>query len=119
MDVKMGLILREKYKLRAFENTVLKRIWDLGDRQTERGRGTGAGIAQSVLRRATGWTAGVRFPAGAKAFSLLHSVQTGSVAHPASYPMGSMGLFPRGQSGRGVKLTTHLHLVPRSIMVQL
>jgi len=24
------------------------------------------------------------------------------------------GLFPWGQSGRGVKLTTHLHLVPRS-----
>jgi hypothetical protein len=31
----------------------------------------------------TGWTAGVRFPAGANDFS-LHSVQTGSGAHPAS-----------------------------------
>jgi hypothetical protein len=27
---------------------------------------------------------------------------------------GYQGLFPWGQSGRGVKLTTHLHLVPRS-----
>jgi hypothetical protein len=38
----------------------------------------------------------------------------GSGAHPASYPMGTRGSFPRGKSGRGVKLTTHLHLVPRS-----
>jgi hypothetical protein len=48
----------------------------------------------------------VRFPAGAGNFSLHHRVQTGSEAHPASCPMGMGG-------GRGVKLTTHLHLVPR------
>jgi hypothetical protein len=30
-----------------------------------------------------------------------------------------MGLFPREISGRGVKLTTHLHLVPRLRMVEL
>jgi len=35
-------------------------------------------------------------------------------AHPASYTMGNRGSFPEGKSGRGVKLTTHLHLVPRS-----
>jgi hypothetical protein len=29
------------------------------------------------------------------------------------------GLFPWGLSGRGVKLTTHLHLVPRSRTVKL
>jgi hypothetical protein len=29
---------------------------------------------------------------------------------------GYQGLFPWGKSGRGVKLTTHLHLVPRSRM---
>jgi hypothetical protein len=28
-----------------------------------------------------GWTAGVRFPTGARDFSLLHSLQTGSGAH--------------------------------------
>jgi hypothetical protein len=28
-------------------------------------------------------------------FSLLHSVQTGCRAHPASYPMGTGGTFPR------------------------
>jgi hypothetical protein len=29
-------------------------------------------------------------------FSLAFVVQTGSGAHPASYPMGIGGLFPRG-----------------------
>jgi hypothetical protein len=38
----------------------------------------GAEIAQLVSRRATGWTAGVRFPVLARNVSLLHSVQTGS-----------------------------------------
>jgi hypothetical protein len=42
---------------------------------------------------ATGWTALVRFPAVLD-LSLLHSVQTGSGAHPASYPMGTGGSFP-------------------------
>jgi hypothetical protein len=32
---------------------------------------------------------------------------------------GYQGLFPRGYSGQGVKLTTHLSLVPRSRMVEL
>jgi hypothetical protein len=51
-------------------------------------------------------------------FSLLHSVQTGSGAQPASHPMGTRDLSPRVK-GRCVKLTTHLHLVPRSRMVEL
>jgi hypothetical protein len=34
----------------------------------------GAGIAQSVWRRATGWTVGVLFPAGISDFYLLHNV---------------------------------------------
>jgi len=41
---------------------------------------------------------------GSVNFSLLHHIQTGTGAHPASYPMVT----------GGVKLTTHLHLVPRS-----
>jgi hypothetical protein len=36
----------------------------------------------------------VRLPAGAGNFSLLHRVQTGSGAHPASYPVGTRGSFP-------------------------
>jgi hypothetical protein len=51
-------------------------------------------------------------------FFLFHSVQTDSGADPASYPMDT-GVSPLGQSGRGVKLTTHLHLVPRSRKVEL
>jgi hypothetical protein len=51
------------------------------------GRDSSVGIA-------TGWTARVRFPA-VRDFSLLHSVQTGSEVHPASYPMGgAWGSFP-------------------------
>jgi hypothetical protein len=56
----------------------------------------------------------VRFPAGAGNFSLHGRVQNGSGSHSASYPMGTRGSFPWGWSGRSVKLTTHLHLVPRS-----
>jgi hypothetical protein len=43
----------------------------------------------------------------------LHRVQTGSGAHPASYGIGGR------ESSRGVKLTLHLHLVPRSILVEI
>jgi len=37
---------------------------------------------------------GIQFLAGAGNFSLQHSVQTGSVAHPASYPMCTRSSFP-------------------------
>ena len=40
-------------------------------------------------------------------------VQTGPGAHPASYTMGT-GSFLRVKCGRGVLLTTHSLLVPRS-----
>jgi hypothetical protein len=49
----------------------------------------------------------------------LHSPQTGSGPHPASYPMGTGGGFTGGRYSGGVKLTTHLQLVPRSRMVEL
>jgi hypothetical protein len=58
------------------------------------------------------WTTMVRFSAVAENFFLRHRVQTGSGSHPASYPTGSGALSP-GVRGWGVKLTTHLHLVPR------
>jgi hypothetical protein len=66
-----------------------------------------------LSRRAMGWTTRVPFPT-VQDFSLLHSVYTGSGAHPASYPMGTGGSFLVGHSCRGMKLTTHLRLVPRS-----
>jgi hypothetical protein len=39
----------------------------------------------------------VRVPVGSE-FSLLHVVQTGSGAHPASYPMGTGSSFPGGKA---------------------
>jgi hypothetical protein len=41
------------------------------------------------------------------------------VTQPASYPMGTGGSLPKGKVAGGVKLTTHLHLVPRSRTVEL
>jgi hypothetical protein len=55
-----------------------------------------------------GWS-GVWVPARAWYFSLHHGAQTCSEVHPASYPMSTRASFPGG-----VKLITHLHLVPRS-----
>jgi hypothetical protein len=51
-----------------------------------------------------------------KDFSSNLCVQTGSGAHPASCTMGTGGPFPGGKARRGVMLTTHPHLVPRSWM---
>ena len=49
-------------------------------------------------------------PSGDEIFPL---VQTGPEAHPASCKMGT-GSFPGVKCGRGVLLTTHPLLVPRS-----
>jgi hypothetical protein len=62
------------------------------------------------------WTIEVRSPTEAEDFSSSLCVQTGSGAHPASYPMGT-GVYSLGvKRGRGVMLTTHPHLVPRLSM---
>jgi hypothetical protein len=42
---------------------------------------------------AAGWTAGIQFLAGARDIFLLHSVQTGSGAHPDSCTVGTRGSF--------------------------
>jgi hypothetical protein len=57
---------------------------------------------------------GVRSPAGGNDFSSILCVQTGSGAHQTSCTMGTGGPFPGVNRGRGVTLTTHPHLVPRS-----
>jgi hypothetical protein len=59
---------------------------------------------------------GVRSPAEAKDFSSILCVQTGSGAHPDSCTKGTGGPFPGVKRGRGMTLTTHPHLVPRSGM---
>jgi hypothetical protein len=53
----------------------------------------GSVTTQSVYRWATGWTAWVRFLAW-RDFYFLYSTQTGSGAHPASYPMHAGGSSP-------------------------
>jgi hypothetical protein len=40
----------------------------------------------------------VRFPITAGNISLHHRVQTGSGAHPTSFPIGTGGSFPRGEA---------------------
>jgi hypothetical protein len=59
---------------------------------------------------------GVRSSAGANHFSSNPCVQTGSDAHPVSCTMGTGVPFPGAKRGRGMTLTTHPHLVPRSRM---
>jgi hypothetical protein len=59
---------------------------------------------------------GVRLSAGAKDFSSNLCVQSGSGAHPAPCTMGTGGPFPGAMRDRGVTLTTHPNLVPRSRM---
>jgi hypothetical protein len=54
--------------------------------------------AYVVKDPATGWTTGVRFPAGTGNFSLLQRVQTGFEAHAASYGMGNGESFPGGKA---------------------
>jgi hypothetical protein len=54
--------------------------------------------SSAVQRWDTGWMIGVRDPAGAGNFSFHHRVQTGSGAHPASYPIGTRGSFPGGKA---------------------
>jgi hypothetical protein len=78
--------------------------------------GEGPGTAQWYSSgQLAGWS-GVRVRTGDGNFSLRHCVQTGSKAHPASHPMVIRGSFPRGKAAWGVKLTTYLHLVPKSWM---
>jgi hypothetical protein len=58
-------------------------------------RGSSDGIATGCGLDDRG--AGVRLPAGAGNFSLLHHIQTGSGAHPDSYPMDNKDSFPGGK----------------------
>jgi hypothetical protein len=59
------------------------------------------GVAKSVQCLTTDWTTGVRTPAEAKDFSSILCVQTGSEAHPASYPTGTGSTFHGGKERPG------------------
>jgi hypothetical protein len=66
----------------------------------------------------TAWKAEVQFPSGARIFSLLHSVQTGSGAHSTSYSVDTGGSLP-GLKRPGRETDHSLHLMARSRMVEL
>jgi hypothetical protein len=74
-------------------------------------------LAQSVQRRVTGRTAGFRFPARARDSFFYSTLPRGAVGPTHFLSNGYRGLFPWGQSDRRVKLTTHLHIVPRPVML--
>jgi hypothetical protein len=59
----------------------------------------GAGIAEWYSAGLRAEWSGLRVPEGAAGnFSLRHRVQTGSGAHPASYPMATRGSFSGGKA---------------------
>jgi hypothetical protein len=68
---------------------------------TRKGVRLGAGVAQSVLCLTTDWTTGVRSLTEAEDFSSIQCIQTGSGAHPASYPMGTGGPFTGSKARPG------------------
>ena len=70
---------------------------------------SGPGSSVDIATELQGWKVRDRFPVGTR-FSAL---QTGPGAHPASCKIGTAS-FPGVKSGRGVLLTTHRLLVPRS-----
>jgi len=78
-----------------FRFSVRARTLNICDRSFERRVGR---VAQSVQRKATGWTVRDRIPVGTR-FSAL--VQTCPGAHPTSCTMDT-GSFPGIQRGRGV-----------------
>jgi hypothetical protein len=80
---------------------------------------TTAFFHDSSIVIATGWTVGIRTPVRAREFSLLNNVQTGSGAHPDSYQADTGDCYSGGKEAGDVKLTTHLHLVPKSKMMEL
>jgi hypothetical protein len=122
-DPFQALISTEKYIEVLLNNTELLQFDTIARFHLEYNVGLlfvlGAEVAQSVQCLTTDWTtyrSGFDLRQEQKAFSSNLCVQTGSEAHPASCTMGTGGPFPGVKCGRGVMLTTHPHLVPRSWM---
>jgi hypothetical protein len=73
------------------------------------------GVVQSVVSdyRLDDWGS---IPGRGRGFFLLACVQTGTEAHPASYPMSTGGLFPGGKARPGRDADHSRYLVQRSRM---
>ena len=70
----------------------------------------GAGIEYGVWRLATGWTIRGSNPGGGEIFRTYPDRAWGS----PSLLYNGYRVFPGGNSGQGVTLTTHPHLMPKS-----
>jgi hypothetical protein len=75
---------------------------------------SGAAIAQSVSRRAYGVEGQGSIPGRGKIFYSTPQRTDRLWIPPSLLADGYTLLFPRGYSGWGLKLSTHLYLVPRS-----
>jgi hypothetical protein len=118
MSFTFRLISNINFKGKIISKHKIMYYWEKNRKDRNKYANGKAEIAQLLYGQPRGWKIGVRFPAGASDFTHLHIVQTGTGAHPASYIMSTRGSFPGGKRP-DVKLTTHLHLVPRSKTVEL
>jgi hypothetical protein len=95
-----GIVAQTKHCPRGYQSQCL-RSWKLNRQEfcillmhSTWNRDSAVGIA--IGYRLGDGGIGVRAPVGVK-FFFLHFVQTGSGAHPASYPMGTEDLSPGGK----------------------
>jgi hypothetical protein len=72
-----------------------------------------AGIVNPCSEHATGRMAGVVFQLRSDIF--MSANKSGPIRLP-SYPVKTRGSFLGGENGRGVKSTTHLHILPGLII---
>jgi hypothetical protein len=80
--------VRPKYFSHYKETSLISFIKQIDHMKFTVSRGSSVGIV-------TDWTAGVQYLAGERDLSVLHRVQTGSGAHPASYKTDTRGVVPR------------------------
>jgi hypothetical protein len=92
------VILHADFTVAVRSQILLLSVWLLGQefwldgmQKKFRSRNSSVGIATGY-----GLDGRVHFPSGTRDFSLLHSVQTGSEAHPFSYPIKIGSPFLRG-----------------------
>jgi hypothetical protein len=76
----------------------------------------GVGVARSVQWLGYGLDDRGSIHGRGSDFSLPHRVQTGSGAHPASYPMGTWDSFPGGKVAGAWNWPFHLYVVPSERM---